>query len=76
MQHRDSELLKSFHSNIQDGGPLEILQWFHSDIKDGHHGSLLGHFENLQITSASVTVSLIELKLDGRYWVVIEIQNC
>ena len=42
-------------------GDSESLKSFHSDIQDGCHG---GHLENL------------ELKLDGRHWGVMEIQNC
>ena len=58
-------------------GDLELLKWFRSDIKDSHHGSYLDHLENFQITSAPhPVVSLIELKLDGRYWGVMKIQNC
>ena len=49
-------------------GDLEFLKWVRSDIQGGHHGS---HLENLQITSR--TVSLIELKLDGKHWGIMEV---
>ena len=51
---------------------FRIAKMVSSDIQDGHHDS---HLENLQITSA-LEHCLIELKLDGRHWGVMEIQNC
>ena len=54
-------------------GDLELLKWFSSYIQDGHHSSRL---KNMQITICYRTVSLIELKRDGRHWGVMEIQNC
>ena len=46
-------------------GNSELLKLSCSNIQDGHHGS---HLENLQIMSASEQLSLIEFKLDWRYW--------
>ena len=49
---------------------FKLLEWFHSDIQGGHHGS---HLENFSNHICSRTVCLIELKLDGRHWGVMEI---
>ena len=31
-------------------GDLELLKWFHSDIQDGHHGSHIENFQNTSAT--------------------------
>ena len=58
--HRDSELLKLFCSNIQDG----------------HHGGHMAAILKFSNSISSQTVSLIEPKLDGKHLSYIEIQNC
>ena len=50
-------------------GDLELLNWLCSNIQDGHSD---GQLENLE----TQMVSQIKLKLGGRHWGDIEIQNC
>ena len=99
--HRDSKLLKLFHSDIQDGchsGILKffkqhllpnpksnwweasqwhrdskLLKWFRSNTQNGRHG---GHLEIHSNDISSQTLSVIELKLNGRHHSDTVIQNC
>ena len=74
LSNSKSDGAKTWWKAYWQHGDLELLKWFRSGIQNGHHGS---RRENLQITSfCSRMVSLIELKLDGRHWSVMEIQNC